>query len=440
MTCYGLNKQKIKQMKKYIILVLTLFITNLQYMMAQETYQNEWKKVEDFDRQGLPKSALEIIEIIHAKAKKTKNTNQITKALIHKAKYNLGLEENAQLSIIKEFKSEIDKSSFPSKNILESILANMYWQYFQQNRWKFYNRTKTTNKVDTEDFRTWDLETLFAEIHLYYQKSLENGLLAQRTDLVKFDDILTKAENSKNYRPTLYDFLSHNALAFYKTSETSITRPAYAFEIDAADYMKNYEKFTVLNIATKDSLSLQFQALKIYQGLINFHKRDKQPDALIEVNIERLKFVYDNATFSDKQELLLATLLSEQNKYKKSAAAAMYDYEIALLHKSNGDTYRASENETYRWDLKKAIEACDKAIAKFPNSRGGKNCQHLKEQMLDPQINKISVESHIPINKSSRLLVNYKNISQLYFKILKTNRNQLKSFLKLYQPKEKIEG
>ena len=251
--------------------------------MAQNNYnyQDNWKKVDDFDRQGLPKSALENVELILITAKKANNTNQVTKALIYKAKYILTLEENAQLHIIKEFKSEIESSVFPRKNILESILANLYWQFFQNHRWQFYNRTKTSEKVDQDDFRTWDLETLFAEIHLHYQKSLDNGLLAQQTDLVQFNDILSKAGNSKTYRPSLFDFLSHNALTFYKTTETNITKPAYAFEIDSTEYLGDHQSFSVLEFDTKDSLSLQYHALKTYQNLVNFHKRDKKPDACL---------------------------------------------------------------------------------------------------------------------------------------------------------------
>ncbi len=408
--------------------------------MAQNNnnYQDDWKKVESFDKDGLPKSALEIVEAIHSKAKKANNTNQITKALIYKAKYLLVLEENAQLNIIKEFKKEIANSKFPSKNILESILANLYWQYFQQHRWLFYNRTKTAEKVDKEDFRTWDLETLFAEIHFYYQKSLDNGLLAQQTDLTKFDDILEKSGDSKIYRPTLFDFLSHNALAFYKTSETSITKPAYAFEIDSPDYLKDHQQFSLIKLETKDSLSLQFHALKIYQNLINFHKRDKKPAALIEVNIERLKFVYEHAIYSNKQELLLTTLLSEKEKHQQFPAVTLYNYEIADLYKTQAATYIPKENETHRWTLQKAIEICDNAISKHPKSRGANNCAYLKEQILDPNINSITLESYIPINKPSKLLINYKNLDQVYFKVLKINRSELKFFNKLYQSKEKI--
>ena len=70
--------------------------------------------------------------------------------------------------------TSIAKSTFPTKNILESYLANLYWQYFQQNRYQFYNRTKTEIKVDSIDFRTWDLTTLFNEISIHFNASLQN--------------------------------------------------------------------------------------------------------------------------------------------------------------------------------------------------------------------------------------------------------------------------
>ncbi len=407
------------------------------YMSGQNNYQNDWKKVTSFDQQGLPKSALEVVETIYNQAKKEANTNQVIKALMHKAKYMLTLEENAQLKIIKDFKTEIDESEFPKRNILESVLANMYWQYFQQNRWKFYNRTQTSEKVDQEDFRTWDLETLFAEIHSYYQKSIQNGVLAQQTDLKIFDEILHTATNSKKYRPTLYDFLIHNALDFYKTSETNITKPAYSFTIDDSVYIKEYGSFSLLKIASKDSLSLQGNALKLFQNLINFHSRDPEPSALIEVNIERIKFVYDNAVFSNKETELLETLRSEKEKFGSHKASALYDFEIANLYKTQGVTYIPDENEVHRWKLKEALEICNTVIKKFPDSRGANKCLTLKDQIINAELG-IKTEKYVPIQTTGRLLITYKNLDKLHLKALKINSKQLKSLRKLYRVEEQV--
>ncbi len=423
-------------MKKYITLVI-FTLSNLTYMSGQNDFKAEWKEVETFDQKGLPKSALEVVEKIFTAAKKENNDNQLIKSMLYKAKYMLTLEENAQLNIIKDFKAEIEESKFPKSNILESILANLYWQYFQNNRWKFYNRTQTSEKVDEQDFRTWDLETLFAEIHTYYQKSIENGVLAQQTDLSKFDAILNAYEESKIYRPTLYDFLTHNALEFYKTSEINITKPAYAFTIDNPKYLGDHDSFLVLKIENQDSLSLQGNALKLYKNLIQFHNRDNTPDALVEINLERIRFVYENAVFTNKEEVLLNTLTTEKGKVNNNKVAALYDFEIANLYKEQAASYSPKNNTIHRWKLKEALEICDTTIKKFPDSRGAGKCETLKSEILHKELN-IKTEKYVPIQTPGRLLITYKNLNQLYFKALKISPKQLESLNRLYRDEEKV--
>lgn len=155
-------------MKNYIsILMLICFAS---FSNAQNDFENQWKEVTKLENEGLTKSASDLVETIYKKAVKAENKQQSIKALLHISKYMLTLEEDAQLNIVNRFKSEIDSTkNLVTKHLLENMLATMYWQYFQQSRYQFYNRTKTTEKV-SDDFRTWDLETIFNEIHTYYQR------------------------------------------------------------------------------------------------------------------------------------------------------------------------------------------------------------------------------------------------------------------------------
>ena len=162
-------------------------------LYAQDDYSKLWMQVETHEKDGLPKSALDVVQQIETLAKKEQNSPQIIKTLIFKSKYALTLEEDAQLSIINDFKTEINNSQSPTKNVLQNLLADLYWQYFNQNRYKFYNRTKTESKVDDEDFRTWDLETLFTEIQTLFNQSLENESVLKSTPIHQFDAIINKA-------------------------------------------------------------------------------------------------------------------------------------------------------------------------------------------------------------------------------------------------------
>ena len=149
---------------------------------------------------------------------------------------------------------------------------------------------------------------------MYFKASLENEDKLKNTNIKEFSDILVLQKETKTYSPTLYDFLANNALQFYKSSETLITRPAYKFTINETAYLSDFNTFLALEIKSKDSLSLQLNALKIYQKLIKHHIQKDHKDALAHVDIARLEFVKSKATFDNKNDILLNTLKSSEKK------------------------------------------------------------------------------------------------------------------------------
>ncbi|MFD0989915.1 alpha-2-macroglobulin [Mariniflexile jejuense] len=423
-------------MKHSVLFLTIILLSNFSYSQKPD-YETLWQTVEKHEIEGLPKSALKVVDQIYTLAKKDKNDAQLIKTMLFKSKFTLVLEEDAQLNIINDFNNEIKLSNFPTKNILESILANLYWQYFQQNRWQFYNRTKTSEKVDTIDFRTWDLQTLFDEIHTHYKNSVQSSLKLQLEPLSKYDGILNLEKDSKIYRPTLFDFLNHNALEFYKTNETNITKPAYKFEIDNPNFLGNTETYTNLVLDSKDATSLQLNALRIYQDLICFYLHDEEPYALADVNIERLKFIHQHGTFSNKEALLLEALKSEAEKFKTHEVSGLYQFEIASIYYQQSNLFQPKTNEENRWKAKEAMAICNRIISKFPKSKAAEKCEGLKSQILQQTL-QITTESVLPIQQHARLLVSYKNLDALQFKIYPISKNELEKFTKIYRKDEQL--
>ncbi|WP_040251766.1 alpha-2-macroglobulin family protein [Psychroserpens mesophilus] len=422
-------------MKLITNILMILCFANFSAAQSDD-FETLWKTVSKHESEGLPKSALKVVESISQLAKTRNNTPQQIKALLHKSKYILTLEEEAQLKIVEDFKTEISKSKTPTKNILENMLATMYWQYFQQHRYQFYNRTNTSKKVD-DDFRTWDLQTLFSEIQTHYQNSLHNGLILQQTQLSDYKDIINEQEGSKTFRPTLFDLLSHNALQFYKTSETAISKPAYKFEIDNTSLLGPTKTFTAVQLTSKDSTSLQLQALKIFQELIQFHSKDANPEALVEVDLERLKYVVQHATFENKDAVLLETLQSSSDRWKSQPVSGLYDFEIASVWYQQGQQYNPTTNPDVRWKLKEALALCNIVISRYPNSRATQQCEVLKSQILSGRLG-LTAETVIPINSYSKFLVSYTNVDALNFKIYKVSLSQKETFENIYRPEEKL--
>tara|TARA_B100000809_G_scaffold107967_1_gene106458 strand:+ start:3555 stop:10151 length:6597 start_codon:yes stop_codon:yes gene_type:complete len=421
-----------KKVFYYCFILFTTFPSTAQTPL--NNYQELWEKVYTYELNILPKSANNSVEKIYIKAKEEKNTPQIIKALLYKSKFTLTLEEDAPLKIIHQLQTEIDKATVPSKNILENILAKLYWDYFQKNRWKFYKRTQTATIINPADFRTWDSKTIFAEIHKHYNNSLENETTTQQIPLEKYNALLTLVHNSQTYRPTLFDFLSHNALGFFKTSEHTIDQTNYKFEINNLNYITNFEKE---NFVHKDSSSLELNALKTYQKLVLFHKKDKNPTAYITVTLDAISFISQNCVLKDKEEILLNTYKQLKDRYRHHAVSTQIEYQIAKIYKEQANTYSPNQDKTHRFKNKKALAICELAQQLFPESNGAENCRVLKEQILNPSL-RITTEKHIPSNLPSRLQVEYKNTDQLFFSIYKISHKKISAFYKINNDSARI--
>lgn len=86
----------------------------------QDSFDSLWKQVKNLEAENLTKSALKLVDTIAEKAKTENNGVQIIKALLYKSKFTLILEEDAQLEIVNDFKTEITNSQGATKNILHS--------------------------------------------------------------------------------------------------------------------------------------------------------------------------------------------------------------------------------------------------------------------------------------------------------------------------------
>ena len=416
---------------KRLILPGALFLLTIDLTFGQDKsdfYTSQWSEVHKYELQYLPKSALAITDSIYIHAKKNKNYVQVVKAMIFQAKFATMIKEDHELYIVNHFKNEIDGSEVPIRNILESMLAKIYWEYYQKNRWRFYRRSRTSEKVNKEDFRTWDLSTLFEEINRHFQNSLLNPELLQAIDPGEIDELLITYDGSGQYRPTLFDFMAHNALAFYSTSESGLTQPAGKFEIRDEGYFDSPD-FDLFQTTT-DTLSLDLNALQLYQRLSRFHESRKDTSAYVMLELERLEFLKTHGIFDNPDQLHFNALLKLKDKFSVHPASTLIDFKLAEILFNEGATYIPNKNDAPQFKIREALEICDLAIDRFPESTGAGQCRLLKTRIQNPALS-LMVESFIPIETPSRILVRYTNIDALSFSALRISENQKKQYQRL---------
>ena len=395
-----------------IIFTIALMRSNAQ---SVKNYEADWKTVEANMQKGLPASALEVVKKIYTKAKTEKQDAQMVKALVYMTQLQTENRENNEVQSIKQIEKELTISKEPVTSLLNSYLAGIYQQYYNNNRYRLYNRTNTVG-FKKDDIATWTADDFHKKISELYLSSIKDEKVLQNIKLETYDALITKG-NVRYLRPTLYDLLAQRALNYFKNDERDISKPAYAFQISQGEAFAPAEDFVKYKFVTKDSLSLQHKALLVYQDLLRFHLNDAKPDALIDADIDRLEFVHNNSVHLQKDELFYKGLKVIADKYPGNSIASQASFLMAQWHLQKGSEYNANGDTTHRYELLKAKELVDKILDNKTESEGWVNAYNLNNQLMQPhfgfEVEKVNVPD-LPF----RMLVNYKNIDKIYLRIV----------------------
>ncbi len=384
-------------------------------MVFEGDYSDMWRKVDSLERNGLYRSALDLVDVIDKQAVIDENYPEVVKALIHKVKFNTYFTEDEQVVAIYNIEQRIATSEAPLKQILHSVVAKLYWEYYNTNQWKFMNRTRTEN-FEQADLRTWDLYKIAEEVRNHFLASLSEPSLLQRIQIDEFKLIIENPEQKGIIRPTLYDFLAHEALNFFETASFQLPTPIDVFSADDPRYFGSTSEFAQLNFETPDSLSTTFYAFTIHRDLAKFHANDKSHDALIQLAIRRLDFVRRQSTVEEKESLYFAALNKLTETYPSHSNTSEVFYKMAMFLNQRGDQ-SSKEDETYRFEKKRAFELCKQTIERFPESIGANLCKSLQNEILRKAVS-FKTDYAVGPEQANKLQIQYTNIDSLYFRVI----------------------
>jgi len=384
-------------------------------------YEKQWHKADSLMSRSLPQSAEKIVKTIYQEALKSGNQVQVLKAEIYFLKINTQTKENAEKENILTAEEEIKNASFPNKAIWQSLGAELYWNYYTNNRWDILSRTIVSGQT-SDDFEAWDANRFYKKVTGLYLASIADKEALKKIKIGAFNPVLRKG-NTDKLRPTLYDLLVFRAIDHFSNEEKELTQPAYQFQIKEAQAFLPANEFATYHFESKDSLSLQLQALKLYQQIIAFHQQDASPEALIDADIQRLNFVYRKSIVPNKKQLYLEALYHIFSKYAHSPASAEAGY---LYYTTQYDAPQT--DYTYgrkiagplvkRPDVNYPLlkEKLQEIVQRFPESEGGVHAKNRIIQLEIPQINVEAEETILP-GEASKVLVTYTNTPMVYFSV-----------------------
>ena len=402
-----LSKCFFYRIKSVIAVGLLFFLAG--NVFAQQKFGRLINKIDSLTAAGLPKSALKEVDKLDLLARQNHNAPQQIRAAVYRMNLQTYLEENALVAIINRLKLDIKQANFPVKPVLQSVLAEIFWKYYEQNRYQFSQRS-TLEKPDV-DFTKWDLKTIIREVGNLYQQSLQNTQLSQNTSVSVLEGVLQGDKSTRYLRPTLYDLLAQRALDFYLAEESDLPKPRLAFSLNDPRFFGDDAFFIHLKLAKTDTASVTYQGIKLLQQATIFHLQKKQTAALADLDLKRFEFLYRKSTLPEKDLLYKNALQNSSQIFVNQPVAA--DALVLLAQ-----YFRQKDS------LVAAVGYLQKAIKTYPESLGGKNAmlllQQINQQSLSAEIENVNLPDEPVLAK-----VNYQNLQNATATIYQLNDKQL---------------
>jgi len=380
-----------------------VFLLAITAIAAASPRDDLWKQYDEAVEKGLPQTAIGVLEQIIPGALEDQAYAEAIKAIALKAALDARIQGYKAEVKIALLEAEIAEAPEPMKPVTEAILAHWYWEYFQQNSWRFINRTQTAEPPG-EDITTWDLPRILAEIDLHFMLALEADQDLKAIPIEQYDDLLEKGSVPDSYRPTLYDFLVHEALSFYNAGEQAGAESMDTFEIMTdSPIFATVDEFLAWVPQTTDTDSPKLKAVDLYQALLLFHRDDADKTAFIDADLHRLTFGYNQAVGPEKVELYKTALERFVEKWDGHEIVARALYEWARVAHAEGDFALAHELASRAWTT-------------YPASIGGIQCYNLIQQ-IEAKSATIKTE-RVWNDPLPDIEVTYKNVTRVFFRIV----------------------
>ncbi len=395
----------LSNMKKYLI-ILSFTLLPIMSMAQSNFYDAQWQEVKALLKKQQSQDAEKLVRTILSTAKKEQNKEQIIKSLIILRQSLAERDEQDVRNTIIAFENEISGLGFPEKNILHSMIASLYDNYYQRNRWLIFQRTEVATISDLkhpDDINTWTPQLFFNKIHEHFEASLGNAEKLLAYPITNYPELITPGNNATTLRPTLFDILVHRAIDYFSREEIDITKAAYYFKLTDTLAFADATTFEKIIFDTKDTNSSKHLVLRYLQLATRFHAKDEDPTALIDLESKRLEFVFEQFDGTNASSYYKASLEKIIADYPNNIMKAKLMLQLAEQYMINEKTI--------------ALRLAKEIQEHYPSSIEYAEAEKLISRILEKSLLLTTEEADIP-NKNILALITFKNIETIYYKVI----------------------
>lgn len=389
--------------------------------MTDPDYPTEWKLIDSLQQAGLLRSALDGVLSLKQRALTAGQEAQLVKTTLFEAKLTVDLEEDGMVKAINLLRKEAATAPEPRRSVLQSLLAELYFRYLDENVWEIGQRTSLA-EAPGEDIQTWPAAFFEAEAARLYLASLTYpGLVNSSLD--KYAAILSPSKNVEGLWSNLYDLLAFRAIDYFSDSRSALHQPVYRFYLNQPEAFLDAESFAAFRFEAQDTAAANFRALLLFQELLRKINPASTPAAWIDVNVRRLAFVHEKSVLSDKDQRYAAALLRLEQRFPNQPGIAEAMYARASLLIQRGNTYNPEIGEAHRLELQEAKKLMEEVVQRFPGSVGAELCGQKIQELRAVQV-EVQTESVLLPGRKALVSIGFKNSSRLYFRVVHLSQEQ----------------
>lgn len=394
-------------MDKLISIIFAVVVSlSLQAQTKQAMdYNEQWKKVAEFEEKSLPKSASQEVNNILKQAVADKNSPQVIKALIHQGKYDLVFDAESDTTIFQNLHSMLEKSANTvDKSVLHSMLGELYLQYYQKDRWDIDERTELRGFVP-QDMKEWTRNIFFDKVVEHLNASISSRKELENAQVETFAAVVELGKDSRRFYPTMYDFLALRAIEFYKEIEgdLDLSRSLATKNISPKELFVSASEFVKLNF-NPQSEEYNLWALETYKKhLASLLDRNMHSSTLL-TDLERIDYLRRLRTSYDTYTLpLLKSML--QDWEEESISVEIID-KIAEFYQRDS----SKSKELY--------ELLQNTIRKFPKYERISMIENRILELTQPEFSALG-NNAFALKSEKKIAVTYKNLNKLTAKLYK---------------------
>jgi len=347
--------------------LLIIAVLSLAFNLNSQSYNDLWNDVNENLDNRLPQSAETVLNKIEEKAINENNQKELLKSYLYRFKIFELSEEEAVEASINFATENITNLQEPERAIFNLAIASLY-----------EDRQQTiVNRQQTSSIELW--ENALSDI-----ESLQKNTTESYKDILTIYDKM--ADVDFNIEPTLYDYVIHKIIRQQVNESTSQ------------------------------------QVTELYLNLIDFDKRNNYTDAAIYNEIQKLEYEHKN---TDDFETYFNSLekIKNENINNPLVTSVMALQAEAILSKQ---TTANSQSSTA-----KVLSICDEAIKLFPNSKGAKQCESIRSEILQKELSLSMQNVQLP-NKDITAKLTYRNLTNPHYRIYKVSQKDLENLNKNY--------